>query len=83
MTVPKYINSYISDVNIGFFEFQAAALAPVWQNTPVEPDGTIKPNPPVTKKRDYIVLRAEMDLVVCLSAGHYFYLREKTAQCAF
>lgn len=40
----------------------------LWQNTPVEPDGKIKPNPPVTKKGDYIVLRAEMDLVVCLSA---------------
>lgn len=40
----------------------------LWQNTPVEPDGTIRPNPPVTKKGDYIVMRAEMDLVVCLSA---------------
>jgi uncharacterized protein YcgI (DUF1989 family) len=40
----------------------------LWQNTPVEPDGTIKPNPPLTRKGDYIVMRAEMDLVVCLSA---------------
>lgn len=40
----------------------------LWQNTPVEADGTIKPNAPVTKKGDFIVLRAEMDLVVCLSA---------------
>jgi len=40
----------------------------LWQNTPVEPDGTIKPNLPVTKKGDYIVMRAEMDLVICLSA---------------
>ena len=40
----------------------------LWQNTPVEPDGAIKPNPPVTKKGDYIILRAEMDLVLCLSA---------------
>ena len=28
----------------------------------------IKPNPPVSKKGDYIVMRAEMDLVICLSA---------------
>ena len=40
----------------------------LWQNTPVEADGRIKPNPPVTKKGDHIVLRAEMDLVICLSA---------------
>jgi hypothetical protein len=31
-------------------------------------DGAIKPYPPVTKKGDYIVMRAEMDLVICLSA---------------
>lgn len=35
---------------------------------PSRQHGTIKPNPPVTKKGDYIVLRAEMDLVVGLSA---------------
>lgn len=40
----------------------------LWQNTPVEPDDTIKPNPPAYKKGDYIVMRAEMDLVICLSA---------------
>ncbi len=39
----------------------------LWQNTPVEPDGTIKPNPPRYKKGDYVVFRAEMDLVICLS----------------
>ena len=40
----------------------------LWQNTPVEPDGTIKPNPPTYQKGDYIVMRAEMNLVICLSA---------------
>ena len=40
----------------------------LWQNTPVEPDGTIRPNAPVTKKGDYIVMRAMMNLVICLSA---------------
>jgi uncharacterized protein YcgI (DUF1989 family) len=38
------------------------------QNTPVEADGVIKPNPPVSKKGGYIVRRAEIDLVICLSA---------------
>lgn len=40
----------------------------LWQNTPVESDGAITPNPPISKRGDYIVLRAEMDLVICLSA---------------
>ena len=40
----------------------------LWQNTPVEADGTIRPNPPESKKGDYIEMRAEMNLVICLSA---------------
>ncbi|MFT5113189.1 MAG: hypothetical protein ACI8P9_002517 [Parasphingorhabdus sp.] len=40
----------------------------LWQNTPVEANGVIKPNPPTTKRGDHIVMRAEMDLVICLSA---------------
>jgi len=40
----------------------------LWQNTPVEADGTIKPNPPGYKKGDFILMRAEMDLMICLSA---------------
>lgn len=40
----------------------------LWQNTPVEANGTIKPNPPMYKKGENIVMRAEMDLVICLSA---------------
>ncbi len=40
----------------------------LWQNTPVEADGTIQPNPPACKPGDFIEFRAEMDLVVCLSA---------------
>ena len=39
----------------------------LWQNTPVEPNGSIRPNPPVSKKGDYILMRARMDLVICLS----------------
>lgn len=40
----------------------------LWQNTPVEADDTIKPNPPAYRKGEDIVMRAEMDLVICLSA---------------
>lgn len=40
----------------------------LWQNTPVDADGAILPHPPLSKRGDYIVMRAEMDLVICLSA---------------
>jgi uncharacterized protein YcgI (DUF1989 family) len=40
----------------------------LWQNTPVETDGVVRPNPPTSKRGDYILFRAEMDLVICLSA---------------
>ena len=41
----------------------------LWQNTPVEDKGdVIKPNPPASKKGDNICFRAEMNLVICLSA---------------
>ncbi len=55
-------------VEIGMKPIELPSPFNLWQNTPVEPGGAIKPNPPVTKKGDYIVLRAEMDLVICLSA---------------
>ena len=40
----------------------------LWQNTPVESDGSIGLYPALSKKGDYIVMRAEMNLVICLSA---------------
>jgi uncharacterized protein YcgI (DUF1989 family) len=40
----------------------------LWQNTPVESNDIIKPNPPASKKGDTIIFRAQMDLVICLSA---------------
>ena len=61
-------NFWEAMVEVGYKPVELPSPFNLWQNTPVEPDGTIKPNPPVTKKGDYIVLRAEMDLVVCLSA---------------
>ena len=61
-------NFWEAMVAAGYKPVELPAPFNLWQNTPVEPDGRIKPNPPVTKKGDYIVLRAEMDLVICLSA---------------
>jgi len=55
-------------VEIGMKPIELPSPFNLWQNTPVEPGGVIKSNPPITKKGDYIVLRAEMDLVICLSA---------------
>lgn len=40
----------------------------LWQNTPVEPDGSIGQYPALSKKGDHVLFRAEMDLVICLSA---------------
>jgi uncharacterized protein YcgI (DUF1989 family) len=35
--------------------------------------------PPVTKKGDYIVMRAEMNRVICFSACHHLDLRQQAA----
>ena len=40
----------------------------LWQNTPVESDGSIAYYPTVAKRGDHLVFRAAMDLVLCLSA---------------
>ncbi|MCC6468140.1 MAG: urea carboxylase-associated family protein [Alphaproteobacteria bacterium] len=40
----------------------------MWMNIPIRPDGGLSFDPPVTKKGDYMVLRAEMDCVVAFSA---------------
>ncbi len=55
-------------VELGLKPVELPSPFNLWQNTPVEADGAIKPNPPVSKKGDYIVMRAEMDLVICFSA---------------
>lgn len=39
----------------------------LWQNTPVEPDGSIGYYPTVSRKGDHLLFKAEMDLVICLS----------------
>lgn len=40
----------------------------LWMNIPIRADGGLSFEPPVSKKGDYVVLRAEMDLVIAFSA---------------
>jgi uncharacterized protein YcgI (DUF1989 family) len=40
----------------------------LWMNIPVKPDGVIAWGEPLSKPGDYVILRAEMDVVVAMSA---------------
>ena len=68
-------------VHRGCFGNLAEALAPygvepdmipcafnVFMNVPVAPDGTLRVDPPTSQPGDYIRLRAEMDLIIGLTA---------------
>jgi uncharacterized protein YcgI (DUF1989 family) len=68
-------------VHRGCFGNLAEALAPfgiepdqipcafnIFMNVPVAPDGTLRVEPPTSKPGDYIRLRAEMDLIIGLTA---------------
>ena len=55
-------------VEIGMKPAELPSPLNLWQNTPVEPHGVVKPNPPDAEEGDYILLRAEMDLAICFSA---------------
>lgn len=68
-------------VHRGCFGNLAEALAPfgiepdqipcafnVFMNVPVAPDGKLRVDPPVSKPGDYIRLRAEMDLIIGVTA---------------
>jgi uncharacterized protein len=68
-------------VHRGCFGNLAEALAPfgiapdaipcafnVFMNVPVAPDGSLRVDPPVSKAGDFIRLRAEMDLIIGLTA---------------
>lgn len=72
-------------VHRGCFGNLAEALAPfgikpdqipcafnVFMNVPVAPDGELRVDPPVSKPGDYIRLRAEMDLIIGLTACSAF-----------
>ena len=68
-------------VHRGCFGNLAEALAPygiepdmipcafnIFMNVPVAPDGSVRVDPPVSKAGDFIRMRAEMDLVIGLTA---------------
>ena len=55
-------------VALGYKPAETPCPFNLWQNTPVEPDGSIGYYPTVAKRGDHLVFRAEMDLVLCLSA---------------
>ena len=40
----------------------------IWENAKIQPDGTQVIAPPVSAPGDYVVLRAELDLLIVLSA---------------
>ena len=55
-------------VEIGYKPIELPSPFNLWQNTPVEQSGVIQPNPPVSKKGDFIIFKAMMNMVICLSA---------------
>lgn len=61
-------NLWEAMVELGYKPTETPSPFNLWQNTPVEPDGSIGQYPAVSKKGDYILMRAEMELVICLSA---------------
>lgn len=40
----------------------------IFMNVPLRPDGSLRVEPPLSKAADYVLLRAEMDLIVGLTA---------------
>jgi len=57
-------NFWEAMVELGLKPVELPSPFNLWQNTPVEADGVIKPNPPVSKKGDYIVMRAENGILI-------------------
>lgn len=53
---------------IGLFPPETPSPLNLWMNIPVAPDGTTQWGEPVSKPGDYVVLRAQMDCVVAMSA---------------
>lgn len=61
-------NMWQAMVEAGYRPTETPSPFNLWQNTPVEADGSIGLYPALSRKGDYIVMRAEMNLVICLSA---------------
>ena len=55
-------------VEVGYQPAETPCPFNLWQNTPVESDGSIGAYPTVAKPGDHLLFRAAMDLVLCLSA---------------
>ena len=55
-------------VEVGFKPAETPCPFNLWQNTPVESDGSIGFYPTVAKRGDHLIFRAAMDMILCLSA---------------
>lgn len=61
-------NMWEAMIEAGFHPSETPSPLNLWQNTPIEPDGSISQRPTASKRGDYVLFRAEMDAVVCFSA---------------
>ena len=61
-------NMWEAMIEAGYHPSETPSPLNLWQNTPVEPDGTISQRPTASKRGDHVLFRAEMDAVVCFSA---------------
>ena len=61
-------NLYGGMAEIGLTPPETPSPLNMWMNIPVKPDGTIGWLPTVAKPGDFVVLRAEMDVVMAFSA---------------
>lgn len=60
-------NMYAGMAALGFSPRECPSPFNLWMNTPAR-DNTIEWLPPVSKPGDYVILRAEIDCVACMSA---------------
>jgi len=61
-------NLYAAMRRVGRAAPQCPSPLNLWMNIPVDPEGNTQWGEPVSKAGDYVVLRAEMDCIVALSA---------------
>jgi uncharacterized protein len=61
-------NMWEAMIEAGFHPSETPSPLNLWQNTPIEPDGSISQRPTASKRGDHVLFRAEMDAVVCFSA---------------
>ena len=61
-------NMWEAMIEAGYHPSETPSPLNLWQNTPIEPDGSISQRPTASKRGDHVLFRAEMDAVVCFSA---------------